>query len=96
MRHIAVDVWVVYQMPMRGCPDGIRAVCEQKEWELMDHAKPGYYTLIQSGIANEGEAEQLARGASGADRPRGTGRRLRSWPGEATAISPDNDPPATA
>jgi hypothetical protein len=65
MRHVPVDTWVVYQRPMRGCAEGIRAVCEQREWAAMNLAKPGFYTLIQEHIENEGKAEQLARGKSG-------------------------------
>ncbi len=86
MRIVPLEVWVVYQRPMKGSPDGIRAVCEQREWEIMDRAKPGHYTLIQAGIVNEGEAERLARGASGEARARNTRRRMPSWPGEAVAV----------
>ena len=57
----------------------------QSEWRAMDLAKPGYYTLIQDGIENEGEAERLARGTSGGSRPRNSKRIMRSWPGETTA-----------
>lgn len=85
MRHVPTEVWVVYQRPMKGSADGIRAVCEQREWQAMDLAKPGYYTLIRDGIKNEGEAEQLARGTSGACRPRNPKRFMRSWPGETIA-----------
>ena len=44
---------------------GGRAVCEQSEWEEMEKARPGYHTLVRSGITNEGEAERLARGTAG-------------------------------
>ncbi len=57
--------WVVYKLIIRGAPEGINAVCEQTEWEAMQLAKPGQHQLIQTGIANEGEAERLARGTSG-------------------------------
>ena len=57
--------WVVYRQVIRGVPEGINAVCEQAEWEAMQLAKPGQQQLIQTGIANEGEAERLARGTSG-------------------------------
>ena len=70
MRHKKPAVWAVYSFPMKGSPDGMRAVCEQGEWEAMDRAKPGFYTLIQAGIVNEGEAERLARGTSGDTKPR--------------------------
>ena len=54
--------WVVYQMTIHGEPSRLRAVCEQAEWDQMESAHPGHHLLIQSGIANEGEAERLARG----------------------------------
>ena len=75
------EAWVVYQMPVKGHPDGLRAVCEQEEWDVMERNRPGYYTLIQANLTNEGEAEKLARGASGATRPKNAKRKLRSWPG---------------
>lgn len=60
--------WVVYLMPMS---DGaVRAVCEQREWDRMEAARPGYCTLVTGGIASEGEAERLARGTSGDAKPR--------------------------
>jgi hypothetical protein len=31
----------------------------------MERARPGYHTLVRSGITNEGEAERLARGTAG-------------------------------
>jgi hypothetical protein len=55
------ESWVVYLMPVRGHATGVRAVCEQVEWEAMERAQPGRHTLIQSGIATEGEAERSAR-----------------------------------
>jgi len=55
--------WVVYRMTVHGKKTGISAVCEQTEWEAMERDRPGYHTLIQAGIASEGEAEQLARSA---------------------------------
>jgi len=54
-------LWVVYRMTVRGKINGVNAVCEQSEWEAMERAQPGYHTLIQAGITNEGEAERLAR-----------------------------------
>lgn len=56
--------WVVYQMTLHGA-NPRNAVCEQSEWDAMELARPGYHTLIQSGIATESEAELLARGTSG-------------------------------
>jgi hypothetical protein len=59
------ESWVVYLMTIHKQPDGMRAVCEQSEWEAMELARPGYHKLIQSGIGTEAEAELLARGTSG-------------------------------
>jgi hypothetical protein len=53
--------WVVYLMTIHGKTSGMNAVCEQGEWEAMERARPGYHTLVQTGIINEGEAERLAR-----------------------------------
>ena len=53
--------WVVYRMTIHGKPSGMNAVCGQGEWEAMELAQPGYHTLVQAGIATEGEAERLAR-----------------------------------
>ena len=54
-------LWVVYQMTINGKPSGMSAVCQQSEWEAMESVQPGYHTLVRAGIANEGEAERLAR-----------------------------------
>lgn len=53
--------WVVYRMTLPGKLLGANAVCEQSEWDAMELARPGYHTLIRAGIANEGEAELVAR-----------------------------------
>jgi hypothetical protein len=53
--------WVVYRMPVQGKSGGMTAFCSQQEWEAMDRAEPGRYTLVRAGIASEGEAERLAR-----------------------------------
>jgi hypothetical protein len=58
-------LWVVYRMTIHGKPGGASAVCEQVEWEAMERDRPGYHTLVRAGIANEGEAERLARSDSG-------------------------------
>jgi hypothetical protein len=57
--------WVVYTMAVSGKPAGGNAVCEQREWDEMEAARPGYHILVRSGIPNEGEAERLARGTAG-------------------------------
>ena len=53
--------WVVYRMTIHGKRSGMNAVCQQSEWDAMERSKPGYHTLVQAGIASEGEAERLAR-----------------------------------
>jgi hypothetical protein len=53
--------WVVFRMTLPGKLAGANAVCEQSEWDAMELARPGYHTLIRAGIANEGEAEKVAR-----------------------------------
>ena len=63
--------WVVYQMTLHGKSLAMNAVCEQDDWDAMEASRPGYHTLIRSGIANEGEAEKLARGTSGDAKGRG-------------------------
>ena len=57
--------WVVYKMTIHKKPEGMNAVCEQSEWDAMERARPGYHTLVRSGITNEAEAERLARGTTG-------------------------------
>ena len=61
MRVRENESWVVYMMAVRGHATGVRAVCERGEWEAMERAQPWRHTLIQSGIATEGEAERSAR-----------------------------------
>ena len=69
--------WVVYKMAMHGKPGFMSAVCEQGEWDAMEVARPGYHTLVRAGIANEAEAEKLARGTSGdPSKPRPNGEVL--------------------
>jgi hypothetical protein len=65
-----VESWVVYLMTTHQNPEGMRALCEQSEWDKMELARPGYHKLIQEGIASERQAELLARGTSGDARPR--------------------------
>ena len=77
--------WVVYLMSAKSHPEGMRAVCEQSEWDAMQQDQSCQRTLIRAGITNEGEAERLARGASGAARVRNSKARMTAWPGEAAA-----------
>jgi hypothetical protein len=64
------ESWVVYLMTIHQKADGMRAVCQQHEWEAIERARPGYHKLIQAGIQSEHDAELLARGTSGDARPR--------------------------
>jgi hypothetical protein len=65
--------WVVYLMSAKNHPEGMRAVCEQSEWDAMQQDRSCQRTLIRAGITNEGEAERLARGTSGDPVRRGVG-----------------------
>ena len=67
--HEKIATWVVYLMTVKK-HDGMKAVCEQTEWDAMELARPGYHQLIQAGFTSEAEAELLARGQSGASKPR--------------------------
>ena len=49
----------------------------------MDAARPGFFTLVRAGIANEGEAERLARGTAGEAKPRNAKAVPLSWPDQA-------------
>jgi hypothetical protein len=85
MRAAIAESWVVYSMPVKGSREGMRGICEQAEWDAMELAKPGAKTLIQGNITNEGEAERLARGASGAAKTRAKAR-LTAWPCEVATV----------
>jgi hypothetical protein len=52
-------------MTLHGKSQQVNAVCEQAEWDEMEARRPGYHTLVRSGITTEAEAERLARGTSG-------------------------------
>jgi len=56
-----IVTWVVYLMTVKKT-EGIKAVCEQTEWDAMELARPGHHHLIRGGIASEVEAEAFARG----------------------------------
>ena len=70
IRAGAAVSWVVYKMTLHGKQEQMNAVCEQSEWDKMELSRPGYHTLVQSGIASENEAERLARGTAGDPMPR--------------------------
>ena len=75
------ESWVIYRMTIKGCADGANAVCTQTEWTELDRSRPGYHSLLRTGIGSEAEAERLARGTSGDTIPRGAPRPV---PGPAT------------
>lgn len=66
--------WVVYLTPVYK-KQPMKAVCEQCEWEAMELSRPGFHTLIQSGIATEGEAEKVARDEPAEVSPKAAGWR---------------------
>jgi hypothetical protein len=78
------ELWVVYKMAVHKKPDGMNAVCEQSEWDAMERDQPGQHTLIRAGIANEAEAELLARGTSGD--AKATLHQQRLWEEETAAL----------
>jgi hypothetical protein len=49
---------------------GGNVVCEQAEWDILDASRPGYHTLLHSGVPTEQQAEKLARGTAGDPVPR--------------------------
>lgn len=63
--------WVVYRMTLPKNAVGGNVVCEQREWDAIEAAQPGFHTLLHAGIGTEQEAEKLARGTAGDD----SGRR---------------------
>ena len=62
--------WVVYRMTLHGNAVGGNVVCEQREWEVLEAARPGYHLLLHAGLKTEQEAEKLARGTAGETPPR--------------------------
>ena len=72
--------WVVYRMTMRKNVPGGNVVCEQWEWEAVEASRPGYHTLLYSGIRTEQEAEKLARGTAGDAFRRVSGKKAAPAP----------------
>ncbi len=70
--------WVVYRMTL--CPGeyGGNVVCEQREWDALERARPGFHLLVRAGIGTEQEAEKLARGTAGDDKPRKTWQQKKA------------------
>jgi len=58
-------LWAVYKLTLNEGLEAVSAVCEQREWEAIEHARPGRNQLIKGDITSEAEAEKLARGKTG-------------------------------
>lgn len=76
MRRTDICVaWVVYRMTLPKQAIGGNVVCEQAEWDALEIARPGFHTLLHTGIRTEQEAEKLARGTAGDDYGRRSGKK---------------------
>ena len=76
MRRTDICVaWVVYRMTLPKQAIGGNVVCEQAEWDALELARPGFHTLLHTGIRTEQEAEKLARGTAGDDYGRRSGKK---------------------
>ena len=51
--------WVVYRMALCSGVFGGNVVCEEREWDVLERARPGFHVLIRNGIGSEQEAEKL-------------------------------------
>ncbi len=71
----ANTTWVVYRMTLPKQAVGGNVVCEQAEWDEIERTRPGYHTLLFSGIKTEQEAEKLARGTAGDTYRTGAGKK---------------------
>ncbi len=67
--------WVVYRMTLHGNAVAGNVVCEQREWDALEAARPGFHTLLHTGLKTEQEAEKLARGTAGETPPRKTKKK---------------------
>ena len=77
MRRTDICVaWVVYRMTLPKQAIGGNVVCEQAEWDALELARPGFHTLLHTGIRTEQEAEKLARGTAGDDYGRRSGKKV--------------------
>jgi hypothetical protein len=65
-------------MTLYGGTTGGNVVCEQREWDELEAARPGYHALLHTNLKTEQEAEKLARGTAGENYgPRGPKREPR-------------------
>lgn len=72
------NAWVVYRMTLHGNAVAGNVVCEQREWDALEAARPGFHTLLHTGLKTEQEAEKLARGTSGDTPPRGSKKKAKA------------------
>jgi hypothetical protein len=56
--------WVVFETLVHVKGRRLTVICEQDEWDAMEPDLRQNYVLIRAAIANEGEAERLARSSS--------------------------------
>ncbi len=66
-----VEKWVVYETTA-GPNTGRKSVCTTGEWNCIESSKSNENRIIMDGIPNENDAEKLARGTSGDQKPRQT------------------------
>ena len=69
------NAWVVYRMTLHGNAVAGNVVCEQREWDALEASRPGFHTLLHTGLKTEQEAERLARGTAGDTPPRKTKKK---------------------
>jgi hypothetical protein len=69
-----IQTWVVYET-LKGPMAGLRSVCTASDWKLVESRDPTMNQIIKDGISTENEAEKLARGTSGDQKPRQTAPR---------------------
>lgn len=75
--------WVVYRMSLNRGKEAGNVVCEQREWDALEAARPGFHTLLHTGVRTEQEAERLARGTSGDNYGNRGGKKRDATPAPA-------------
>jgi hypothetical protein len=67
-------------MTLHGGAVAGNVVCEQREWDALERIRPGFHTLLHTGIKTEQEAEKLARGTAGETSSRGAKKTAPAVP----------------
>jgi hypothetical protein len=57
----SIGPWVVYLMTISKNPDGMRAVCEQSEWDAMELNRPGYHKLMRRSVLGGERIDECQR-----------------------------------